>query len=76
MVARMLAAVILAAVAAGPAFLSAADPAGAAEKRATRVRTGDVAPDFTLPDQDGRNHSLSAERGKRPVVLIFYRGYW
>jgi len=51
-------------------------PAGAAEPRAALVATGDVAPDFTLDDQDGRPHRLSAERGKRPVVLVFYRGYW
>lgn len=33
---------------------------------------GDVAPDFTLPTHDGSTSiSLSASRGKRPVVLIF-----
>lgn len=32
---------------------------------------GDVAPDFTLPDQDGRAVSLSGLRG-RTVVLYFY----
>ena len=32
---------------------------------------GEVAPDFTLPDQDGQNVSLSALQGKR-VVLYFY----
>ena len=40
------------------------------------VGVGEVAPDFTLVDHNGQKHSLSAERGKRPVVLIFYRGYW
>jgi len=40
------------------------------------VGAGEVAPDFTLVDQNGQKHSLSAERGKRPVVLIFYRGHW
>lgn len=34
---------------------------------------GAVAPEFTLPDQDGNPVSLSAQRG-RPVVLIFYPG--
>jgi peroxiredoxin Q/BCP len=33
--------------------------------------TGDLAPDFTLPDQDGEQVSLSSLRGK-PVVLYFY----
>jgi peroxiredoxin len=37
---------------------------------------GEQAPDFTLTDQAGQKRSLSAERGKRPVVLVFYRGYW
>lgn len=37
--------------------------------------TGRPAPDFTLPDQDGKPVQLSALRGQ-PVVLIFYRGYW
>jgi peroxiredoxin Q/BCP len=32
---------------------------------------GDVAPDFTLPDQDGNDVSLSGLRG-RSVVLYFY----
>lgn len=48
----------------------------AGEKRAAPAGVGEAAPDFTLEDQDGRTHSLSAERGKRPVVLAFYRGYW
>lgn len=40
------------------------------------VSIGQQAPDFTLTDQNGRSHRLAAERGKRPVVLVFYRGYW
>ncbi len=54
----------------------AAEPAGAGGKRAAPMKTGEVAIDFTLKDQDGKSHALSAERGKRPVVLIFYRGHW
>ena len=57
--------------------LGAADRQGdAAAKRETPVAVGEVAPDFTLEDQNGRKHSLSAQRGKQPVVLMFYRGYW
>jgi len=45
---------------------------------------GAKAPDFTLPDADGKTVSLSAllteplPDGTKPrgVVLIFYRGYW
>ena len=35
------------------------------------VKVGEVAPDFTLPDQDGRPVTLSSLRGK-VVVLYFY----
>jgi len=35
------------------------------------LAVGDVAPDFTLSDQDGNEHSLSNYRGERPVVLVF-----
>ncbi|NJD09355.1 MAG: thioredoxin-dependent thiol peroxidase [Gemmatimonadetes bacterium] len=35
------------------------------------LRAGDVAPDFTVPDQDGNQVTLSALRGQ-PVVLYFY----
>jgi len=40
------------------------------------VAAGEMAPDFALTDHNGEKRSLSAERGKRPVVLVFYRGYW
>src|SRR4051794_17167245 len=35
------------------------------------IDTGQQAPDFTLPDQDGEDVTLSSLRG-RPVVLYFY----
>jgi cytochrome oxidase Cu insertion factor (SCO1/SenC/PrrC family) len=57
------------------ALLSLPAPAQA-QARAKPVEVGEQAPDFTLTDQNGRKQSLSAERGKRPVVLVFYRGYW
>ena len=52
--------------------------AAAADKpaRSTPLRAGEIAPDFTLEDADGRRHSLAAQRGKSAVVLVFYRGYW
>jgi peroxiredoxin Q/BCP len=37
----------------------------------TRLSTGDPAPDFTLPTDDGREVSLSGLRGKR-VIVYFY----
>ena len=45
-------------------------------QRTTQVKVGDTAPDFTLEDQNGQKVSLSESRGKSPVVLVFYRGYW
>jgi len=41
-----------------------------------RVKIGDAAPDFTLEDMDGKKISLSDFRGKKNVVLVFYRGHW
>jgi peroxiredoxin Q/BCP len=38
------------------------------------LKIGDMAPDFTLPDQDGKDVKLSSFRGKRKVVLVFYPG--
>jgi cytochrome oxidase Cu insertion factor (SCO1/SenC/PrrC family) len=73
---KLITPVFLAAIALLPSPLTAADRVSAGERRSTPAKTGDLAADFTLADQDGRNHTLSAERGKRAVVLIFYRGYW
>jgi peroxiredoxin Q/BCP len=36
-----------------------------------RLQPGDTAPDFTLPDADGNDVSLSAYRGQR-VIVYFY----
>ncbi len=44
--------------------------------RSTPVAVGDIAPDFTLEDQNKNKVTLSEARGKSPVVLVFYRGYW
>lgn len=35
------------------------------------ITVGQLVPDFTLEDQDGKSHTLSQYRGKR-VVLYFY----
>ncbi len=39
------------------------------------VEVGDTAPDFTLKDQNGQEHKLSALRGKQ-VVLSFHPQAW
>jgi hypothetical protein len=42
----------------------------------TALRVGERPPDFTLADASGRPLSLADYRGQKPVVLVFYRGYW
>ena len=42
----------------------------------TALRVGEQPPDFTLPDAAGRPVTLADYRGQKPVVLVFYRGYW
>ena len=77
MIAKTVIALVIAAGCVAPSSLVAAErPAPESAKRSAPVGVGDIAPDFTLEDQDGRKHALAAERGKRPVVLVFYRGHW
>lgn len=38
----------------------------------TQLKVGDDAPDFTLPDTDGKPVKLSDFRGKKTVVLAFF----
>ena len=44
-------------------------------KAQTPAAVGQIAPDFTLKDQDGKGFRLSDQRG-HSVLLYFYRGYW
>jgi len=41
-----------------------------------RVKIGDIAPDFTLENMDGRRITLSEVYSKRNAILVFYRGQW
>ena len=41
-----------------------------------RVKVTQPAPDFTLEDAAGKPVTLADFRGKKSVVLVFYRGYW
>ena len=40
---------------------------------ATVLKVGDEAPEFTLPGSDGKETTLSTFRGKRNVVLAFFK---
>jgi peroxiredoxin Q/BCP len=37
-----------------------------------KLQVGDRAPDFTLRDENGKEHALAAALANGPVVLIFY----
>ena len=41
-----------------------------------RIKAGQPAPDFTLEDSGGKPFTLSDFRGKKTVILAFYRGHW
>lgn len=49
-------------------------PANAGDRK--RIGLGDLAPDFTLLDQNAGEVSLSGQLRHGPVVLSFYRGGW
>jgi peroxiredoxin len=39
-------------------------------------RSGDAAPDFTLPTVDGSAWTLSEHLGSGDIVLVFLRGFF
>jgi peroxiredoxin Q/BCP len=43
-----------------------------AAKASSTVKVGDKAPEFSLPDQEGKTVSLRDFAGKRSVILYFY----
>lgn len=49
---------------------------GELKPRTSPLQVGEVAPNFTLEDQQNQKISLSQARGKTPVVVAFYRGHW
>jgi cytochrome oxidase Cu insertion factor (SCO1/SenC/PrrC family) len=61
-------------VAALMAASSAIGFAQGAKNRTEPLKVGEVAPDFTLLDQNGK--SLTLSKLGEPVVLVFYRGFW
>jgi len=44
--------------------------------RTIPIAVADIAPDFTLEDQNKNKVTLADALSKSPVVLVFYRGYW
>jgi cytochrome oxidase Cu insertion factor (SCO1/SenC/PrrC family) len=49
-------------------------PVEISKKNALKV--GEIAPDFSLKDQNGTIVKLSKVAKKSPVILVFYRGFW
>lgn len=59
-----------------PAKLGPVDGTGLPPLDTGRVAVGTMAPDFTLEAKDSGTVTLSQFRGKKIVVLVFYRGHW
>jgi cytochrome oxidase Cu insertion factor (SCO1/SenC/PrrC family) len=68
--------VVLTITASAFAQLGTKDGVGLVATELDRIKVGQPAPDFTLEDADGKAITLSDFRGKKSVVLAFYRGYW
>jgi peroxiredoxin Q/BCP len=45
-------------------------------KYSITLKTGDSAPDFTLPTNRGDQRSLAEYLARGPVLLAFHRGTW
>ena len=41
-----------------------------------KIAPGDVVPDFSAQDENFKIKKLSDLRGKKNLILIFFRGYW
>jgi peroxiredoxin len=64
----------------GPEFAVAVDTfvarLEAAQAGEGAPKVGEAMPGFTMPDQDGRLHSLDEIIARGPAVLAFHRGHW
>ena len=49
---------------------------GDLKPRNSPLEVGEIAPDFTVENQNNQKVTLSSARGSRPTVLVFYRGNW
>ncbi len=65
-------ALLVACLAPGSAPINAAEPKPADEAK-TGLAVGEKAPEFTLKDQNGEEHSLSGLLEAGPVALVFTR---
>ena len=58
------------------AFIAAASAAAFPQGARQYLKVGDKAPDFALPNADGKLVSLTDALTRMPVIVVFYRGYW
>ena len=56
--------------------LTAKSQSSTSSMRSAPIGVEDMAPDFTLDDQNRNQVTLSGALSQSPVVLVFYRGYW
>ena len=56
--------------------LTAAWPVAAQAPPHSHLKVGDKAPDFALPNGDGKLVTLSEYTVRGTVVVVFYRGFW
>jgi cytochrome oxidase Cu insertion factor (SCO1/SenC/PrrC family) len=76
---KLIVALVLASAICSTAAFAQLGPKDNANLSATeigRIKIGQAAPDFALENTDGKAITLSDFRGKKAVVLVFYRGYW
>jgi peroxiredoxin len=59
-----------------PPSLGPLDGEALAPTDVERITVGGIAPDFRLVDETGTPHQLSEYRGRKNVILVFYRGEW
>ena len=73
-----MAGLIIGMLAAGPLFaqLGPKHSISGSATELDRIKVGQAAPDFALENVEGKTINLSDFRGKKAVVLVFYRGYW
>lgn len=62
--------------AAPPPAIGSLDGEGLAPTDVERITVGGIAPDFRLVDETGTPYRLSDYRGRKNVILVFYRGHW
>lgn len=60
----------------GAAYDRLVETLGARNVGATALATGDMLPDFALPDAEGRLRTSADLLAQGPLVLAFYRGGW